>query len=157
MQKVFKLGVLLPHLGPSQASCIAINYANHLSEQHHDYDFTLFYEELMTPCIRPKCSTLNISEIWAFDGVLISSTINNTISAINAIAPRKKLFYVWDLEWLRGHKDYMFNMQAYRSKEITLIARSVSHASAISNYCNREVDSIIEDFNLSKIIEQYVK
>lgn len=146
------IGVLLPHLGSSQKSYTSISYINHILTNSALYDFVLFYENLVNPCIKPLCAVMNISEIWSFDGILISTTLDNTSFAIKSIKPRRKLFYIWDLEWERKH-DFNYNINIYRSQEIELIARSISHQNAIENYCNRKVNAVIPDFNLYTMLD----
>jgi len=72
---------------------------------------------------------------------------------LNSISPKRKLFYIWDLEWLRPHaKDFIANLRIYRHPKLELIARSISHAQAVENYANKKVNAIIPDFNLQYII-----
>ena len=74
--------------------------------------------------------------------------------SINAIAPSKKFFYVWDLEWARQHgKEFDYIVKAYSNKEVNLIARSDDHAKAIKNYCNRDVCGIVPNFNMDQLME----
>ena len=158
MQKASKIGIIVPHLGTCQVSHYAVRYVNYILQKTSEFDFVIFYEELVKPKMRPMCAAMNMSEIWSFDGTLISCNINNTIAAIKAISPQKKIFYAWDLEWIRpGKNDYLHNMQAYRSPEIELVARSPSHAAAIAKYCNRNPDTIINNFNLIDIIDYSMK
>jgi hypothetical protein len=157
MPKVSKIGIIVPHLGTCQIAHYAVRYINYMLAQTSKFDFVLFYEELVKPRIRPMCASVNISEIWAFDGAIISYNIENTITAINAICPKTKIFYAWDVEWIRPKKNnFLYNMQAYRSPDVKLIARSKSHADAIAKYSNRVPDAIIDNFNLPEIIKHFV-
>lgn len=148
-----KIGFYLPHLGASQAAFYAINTANYLFGKP-DLDVTIFYQELFQPCSKPLCATLNGSEVWTFDGILITTNINTTIMATNALSPKRRLFYVWDLEWLRpNNKDFFYNIQAYRNPKVELVARTLAHAQVIENYANRPVNAIIPDFNINYMFD----
>lgn len=148
-----KMGFLLPHLGSSQAAFCTINTANIMFGQT-DVDITIFYKELFQPCSKPLCATMNATEIWSFNGILVSTDIDTTIMSLNAISPARRLFYVWDLEWMRRAKhDFMYNMRAFRDPRVELIARSHSHAYVIDNYANRAVNAIIPDFNIKNILD----
>lgn len=46
-------------------------------------------------------------------------------------------FMVWDLEWLRGKTDFIYNVDIYNKVDY-LLCRSESHQKAIYNYCNRK-------------------
>ncbi len=148
---VQKIGVILPHLGPSQLSFTVVNQINYLSNINNDYDFMIFFENLVKPCVNPNCAAVNSNEIWSFEGILISTNINGAIAASRAVNRAKNIFYVWDLEWLRGMTDFTSNMQAFRHPDIELVARSQHHAKAIEDYCNKKVSKIIEDINLTEI------
>jgi hypothetical protein len=100
-----------------------------------------------------KCAGMNVSEIWSYSGILISTTIDNTILLSKAAINATKLFYVWDLEWLRDKKDYVYNMQAFRNPQIQLMARSKDHAQAIEKYCNRQVSIVLPNFNLGGLVQ----
>ena len=96
---------------------------------------------------------MNTTEVWSFQGHLITTSISTTMTAIKSMSPAEKYFYVWDLEWLRDHgKNFEYNIPAFIDEDISLIARSKTHAMAIKNYCNRDVIGIVEDFNLDQLI-----
>ena len=75
------------------------------------------------------------------DGEIITFDLNNTLRSIKALGPSTTTFYVWDLEWLRGNMDYLFNIDIYQSVD-KLLCRSISHQKAIQNYCNRKAEVI---------------
>ena len=142
------IGVLLPHLGASQASFLAIQEISKLKE-----DSVLFFEELSSPCLPVRCATICINELMSFSGTLITTNIRNTMTAASLVNRKqvKLIFYVWDLEWLRpGKNDYLYNLQAYNDVDV-LIARHTEHIAPIKNYSNRE-PIMIEDFDLEEIM-----
>ena len=72
---------------------------------------------------------------------------------LKSFSPERKIFYVWDLEWLRQHgKEFENTVKAFTDNSITLIARSKEHALAIENYCNIKIEHVIENFNIKKLI-----
>lgn len=150
---ITKIGVILPHLGPSQLAFNVVNQINQLSNFNNNFDFMLFFENLVKPCINPNCAAVNANEIWSFEGILISTNINAAIASAKAVNRARNIFYVWDLEWLRGMTDFPFNMQAYRNPNVELVARSQHHVRAIEDYCNRKVSKVIEDINLIEIVK----
>ncbi len=153
MQNVCSIGIILPNLAPSQMCYYAVRNVNLLLTHSNQHDVTIFYEELAQASVLLKCATMNISEIWSFHGVLISTTISNTLASIQAINSSKKIFYVWDLEWLRpGMQNYLHNIQAYRSNKVKLVARNKDHAKVIEDYCNRKVDGVVENFQINNFL-----
>lgn len=146
------IGILLSHLGPSQLSFYVCSQINQLANLKKEYDFSLFFDNLVPPCIQPNCAVFNGNEIWGYEGVLVATTMDHAILLSKAVNKAKNFFYVWDLEWLRRNKNnFMYNMQAFRHPDVELIARSNDHKKAIENYCNRPVKHVIPDINLEQI------
>ena len=128
------LGIIIPHMGSSQISYEAINLASKMNNA------VIFFEQLVAPCVPVQCSTMCITEVMTFSGLLVTTTIENTIMAAK-ISNRKKLklvFYVWDLEWLRpGKNNYLHNIAAYNLADV-LVVRNQDHVAPLLNYCNRQ-------------------
>jgi hypothetical protein len=136
---------------------MTINYVNSLIGQNK-WDFTLFYNELINPCTKPLCAVMNISETWLYNGILISTDLDTSAMIAKTLKPKRKLFYIWDLEWLRmGKQNFLQNLQVYRNPNFELIARSSTHAEAITNYANRTVNAVIPDFHLAHLLNYIEK
>lgn len=138
-----QIGIVLPHLGPSQAAYYAVQAINKNIDKH---EFILFYENIMPVCLKPLCPIMNSTEIWSFNGLLITTNMSSTISALKGINNSKILYYLWDLSFMRGKSDFITNSGVMNSDKIQLAARSKSHQKVIQNYCNREVNHIFPDF-----------
>jgi|TARA_R110000744_G_scaffold58320_1_gene121663 hypothetical protein len=152
MQKNKQIGVIVDDLSASQLSYYLIKNINEFLEDGLD-DFVVFFENATSSIVSPEFSVMAINEIWNFEGVLISTSISNTLSMLKSFSPERKIFYVWDLEWLRRHgKEFENTVKAFTDSEVTLIARSKEHALAIENYCNIKIKHIVEDFNIKKLI-----
>lgn len=141
------IGIVLPNLGTSQLSVFAISFANKFFKTEHNC--CVFYRNLSAHCIDVKAGCMTISEIWGFNGTIITTCLYDTEFLLKSISTGKKIFYVWDLEFLRDNKDYIKNTNIYRNPNIILAARSEDHAKTIQNYCNRKVDMIVDDFDFS--------
>ena len=146
------IGIIIPDMGPSQLAYMTINQCNVGSQTEDSY--FIFFENTKMPCVKPLVSCMNISELHTFNGILISTSIDTTLSALNAITNTRKIFYVWDLEWLRPNKNnFLYNMQAFRNEKVELMCRSEHHAKVIRNYCNREPSLIFNNLNLLALKE----
>ena len=146
-------GIVLSSLAPSQTSFLEIANANSMVYED-EYDFTIFVENITRPFMPINCSVMNTSEMWSFDGLLITNNLFSTLSAIKVKGPSKVLFYVNDLEWLRDKKDFLQNLRIYRSVDY-LVARSEEHAKAIQNYSNRTPDAVIEGFDVRRMVNGF--
>lgn len=152
-----KIGIILPHLGSSQLSYFVINQINTHVSQSNKFDFVIFYEDLSPVCIRPLCATMNMNEIWAFDGLLISTNITNALASLKTVNMAKKVFYAFDLEWMRNSRHDIFNnMKVFQDENMGLIARSNYHAKSIEKYSGRKPDVIIPNFHMETIANQFV-
>ncbi len=149
-----KCGILLENLLPSQQSFYFVNYANQMMEKSIHNTFTFFLEDIVQPIfVNPVCPVMNSTEVGQFNnGVIITTTINHTLQAINEINNSKVKFYVMDLDWLRKPSDYFSNLTAFRHKKVEVIARSDDHAKMIANYANIQPPKVVEHCNLEEIL-----
>jgi len=138
------------------ASHLAFSLIKNLNEYESNSDFVLFFENASSSIIKPNFPIMAATEVWNFGGVLISTDINTTLTLKKCFAPKKKIFYVWDLEWMRNRmgqtKSFEVLIQAFSDEKIELVARSKDHAKAIENLSNRKVKSIVENFNIEKLM-----
>lgn len=147
MQKSNKVGFIVDELSSSQLSYSIISNINK-REKRHDEDFVVFFENSSPVVKEPHFSIMGVHELWNFYGTGIATSVSTCFSLAESAAPTKKFFYVWDLEWHRNNNnEYNYDIEAFLSDDIQLIARSEDHAKAITNYCNRDVCGVF-DFNL---------
>lgn len=149
------IGIVIPHLGASQIGFYAINAINDLIAQKYQGDIVLFFEQVTVPILQPQCGTMCINELMSFKGILITTTLTNTDMTLarNSRSENKIIHYVWDLEWMRPrHNNYLENFRIFNQVN-KLVARSENHARALSNYCNRTIDLVSPQFNISEIIK----
>jgi GTP:adenosylcobinamide-phosphate guanylyltransferase len=149
------IGIVIPHTGASQIAFHTIKEINRIVNNGYLNDIIVFFEQLTPPIIKPNCSVMCINELMSFKGILITTTLDNTTMAIarSVNKENKIIYYVWDLEWMRPGKNiYLYNYNAFQRVN-KIVARSSNHAKAIENYCNKKVNSIIEEFNIEEIIQ----
>lgn len=146
--------VLLKDTGASQISFFVIKELNKLAETNPEIDATIFYEDVHKNCMPVNFATMQISECFTQSGPAIATSFSTAQKLINFYCG-KKLFYVWDLHWIRNNviKKYEDYVDVYCDKNLELIARSESHRQAIQTAFNREVKHVIPDFEMSKILE----
>lgn len=145
------IGIILPNLEMSQLSFETIYTINKEIASNNGYDYRIFFEDLSARCIDPMCATMNSSEIHSYDGLLISTTLDNTKASLRTVGKVERVFLVWDLEFIRGQNNYIENIKIYRDPRIKLVARSIDHAKVIANYTNRMADMIMPKLSLERI------
>jgi len=146
--------VLLENTGASQISYFVISELNRLTEKNPNIDAVVFYENQHKNCISCNFATMQISEAWGANGPVIATSFS-TAHKLLAFPSERKVFYVWDLEWIRGGgaKQYEGYRQVYCDKSLELVARSEYHKNVIENVFNREVKHVVSDFQLDKMLE----
>lgn len=150
-----KVGVLVKHLGPSQLSYYFINNSNKLLDARPELDIISFYENPNPPCITTKFATMQIFEAWNYDGIQIATTLSTADKLIKFPVAKRKIFYVWDLEWIRNiQKDFDKFSSIYSNPGLELVARSYEHKSLIESCWNVGVKKVVENFNMEELISE---
>ncbi len=148
-----KLGIAVNHLGPSQLAYAIAKNIHELLVKEPGVDVCVFYENATKPSFPPNCAIMPFVEAWHFDGVLINTTLSTAEKSLTFAGPRRKLFYVWDLEWLRfQQKEYRQSQAIYGHERLELLARSADHKQILESLWNRPVAAVVEDFDLLKIL-----
>lgn len=148
------INFLVNDLHASQLSYYLTRNVNEYIKSDPSLDFVVFFENLSKPVLVPNFALMQVAEAWGQPGVSIATSLTTASRLIHFPAPSKKFFYVWDLEWLRPtNKVYDLYAGIYLHPELKLLARSEEHASLIKNSFNREVEAIVSDFDMNKILE----
>lgn len=154
------IGIILPDLSIGQLAFEAINQVNMEIWNGSKYDYTIFFENISPQCVQPMCGVMNISEIWGFNGLLVSTTLDNTIYSLQLRANVQRAFYLWDLEWLRDKKNYLQNLSILRHPKLALVTKNKETAQELERYSNREANFISPRLNLAdladKIYEKHI-
>ena len=137
------IGIILNSLDNNQLAVETILSINSEINNQSKDDYRIFFENINLRVFEPTCAVMNISEIFNYTGILISTTLSNTKLALKTTGDIQRIFYVWDLEWLRREKNYLDNLAVYRNPNIKLVTRSADYAQMIQNYTNRAVDLIL--------------
>lgn len=138
-----QIGIVLPHLGPSQLAY----YAAKSIQKSPKYNFVLFYEDIMPVCLKPNCAIMHSTELWGFDGLVITASITSTLHAINAINNSKILYYVWNIHELKNN-NFIDNMKIIHHSNVKLATRSNHYKDLVENYCSKSVDLIFDNFKV---------
>ena len=150
---MIKLGVLVKDLLLSQVNYQFITQANRFYSPKHtgEIDIIAFYNSLSMHCAQLFFSCMNIKEAWSYDGTIIATSINTAKKLIAFPSSKKKIFYVYDLEWITDN-NYQKFADIYQNKGLTLIARSESHAKILEQCWGTKITDVVEDFNIRKIM-----
>ena len=142
--------------GASQLSFCVITQLNKMFQENPEIDAIIFYENRHKSCLPANFAVMQISEARNQLGPIIATSFYTAHKLLD-FTSKQKLFYVWDLEWIRNEngaiKQYESYKSVYTDPSLELIARSSSHKDIIENAFDREVKHIVSDFNRSEILE----
>lgn len=147
-----KLAVMLNSLGASQLSYRLVTQANALVGSRADLDVVALYEELARPCLPLNFASMQAAEGWGFDGPVVATSLSTAEKLALFPAAARKLFLVWDLEWLRLRGRPFRSLRAvYGHPDLTLLARSADHARAVADCWGRDAE-VVGDFDMNLIL-----
>jgi len=146
------IAAIVKNLGPSQCNFFLTKEFNKLSEKCEN-SCTVFVNDPTIPVIDTSFSCPVVAFLPHFKGSCISTDIYTTEQMLKNSSKINKFFYVWDLEWVTKRLNYNNTVELMRNKDLKIIARSKSHADVISNFCNKSVCGIVENWESSKLLE----
>lgn len=146
-----KLGVAASSIFRFQLTNSIFNSLNQLSAEDINFDCYLFREQMSPFPMPPNFAIMSLVDMWGFDGTVIATDIPTVDRLISCPCPKKKLFYVWNLEWIFQSNPRISNLEKYYlNDDIKLIARSQSHFDVISSVWKTPI-GILEDFNYEQL------
>jgi hypothetical protein len=149
------LNILTSDLSPSQKSYYLIKKASDIHEKDPYTNIQFFIENLGRVCMRTNSAVMSAAEAWGEYAPFVATSLSNAAKLMHFPLTQKKLFYIWDLEWLRGEPKMSYNTYSsiYLNPELELVCRSKDQADLVTNTFNREVTHIVDDFDLDKLLE----
>src|SRR5687768_9197753 len=115
-----KLGVIVPDFGPTQLTYQLVRSAEKV---RNDIDVIGFFDRSASHSFPLPFASMQLNEAWGYDGLLVATDINTCLRLKSFPAASRKLFYVWDLDWLRlrpEDKNFDFLSSIYRNDDIAL-------------------------------------
>lgn len=151
-----KVGIAASTLFHFQLTHNLFANVNILNAQSVDNDYYLFRETISPFPFAPNFPIMSLVDMWGFDGTVIATDIQTLDKLIECPCPTKKLFYVWNLEWIFQGKPSINALEKfYLNKDVELIARSQTHFDVISSVWKKPI-GIVEDFNHEQL-QQFIK
>lgn len=149
-----RLGIALNNLGASQLSYFLVKNANrHLRDNPQD-DITAFIERHVANPLPGNFACMPTHEMWGYDAPVIATSFESARKLQACVCPVRKLFYVWDVEWVRDHlrRPYREWAAVYQDPSLSLIARGPDHAVLLQQLWGRTVLGMVEDFRIDALL-----
>lgn len=147
---MLNLQALVNDLSISQKSFYLIKEFNRCID-NTDISTGVFHIRGSVPPIEPLFGCKSVGFLNSYHGVLITTTLEEAEIALNTSNNSQKFLYLWDLDWLRKPVMFMPAMNILRDDRLKIIARSTSHAAVISNFCNKPVCGIVDNWKLENL------
>jgi hypothetical protein len=146
-------GIILNHLSFADLTYRVVSEVNGFVKDNTD-GLTLFVDNISNRMVEPHCAVMDTGQVSVInDGVIIATDLSGAQSLRKAWTPSKKVFFVWNLEWIYKSEDYHTLYDTINDPNLIIIARTDAHSKVIRNATNRSADHILEEFNLEKIHE----
>jgi hypothetical protein len=140
------INFLVDNVGASHMAFYLVENANAMSNDGTAH-VTIFYDQLHRPCRKLLVPAMMMIEAWAQPGVSISTSLSTTARMLSFPGPQRKMFYVWDMSWMRNPKRVGPFSELFRNPDLTLIARCADHAKVLENNFNVNVPYVFDNFN----------
>lgn len=111
-------------------------------------DASVFYNDVDFNPMETKFGMFNSTDLWAFTGVLVSTTLANTMRALK-IVNKLKPMYLYNKED-PGHKDLLGLIQV--QNRVSIITRSEQENKEVYRLTGRNT-VVIPDLKITKIFE----
>tara|TARA_A100001201_G_scaffold42496_1_gene43301 strand:+ start:18 stop:470 length:453 start_codon:yes stop_codon:yes gene_type:complete len=147
-----RIAALVNDLSMSQKSFYLIKEFNKLIEDT-DISVGVFCNRQAIPPIQPLFGCKLSSFLISYNGIIISTTLEEARSSLKLANKSDRYLYLWDLDWLENPVYFSTAMEVLRSDKLKVIARSKSHAKMIENFANIKVHAIIDNWNKNDIVK----
>lgn len=143
---MIKVNFIVDNFGASQLSYYLIKCGNELVNK--DCQVVAFYDTITRHTLRPLFPTMQIIEAWAQDGISIATSLQSASNLLSFPGPDHKLFYVWDLEWMRAPQRMWCHLyDIFTHDDLKLIVRTEEYSKALKNAFNKTPEYIVDNFN----------
>jgi hypothetical protein len=149
---VRRFGLLLKDLGASELNWRLVRQANDLMKAGAA-DVTLFTEETLPPLIQPAGAAMQAAEAWGYRWPVCATTLSTAKKLAGLPGPAAKLFYVWDLEWLRfADRPFHALRAVYADERLALVTRTDEHRAVVEDLWCRPVAAVVPDADLAGLM-----
>ena len=111
-------------------------------------DASVFYNDIGFNPMETKFGLFNATELWAFTGVLVATTLENTMSALKIVNKLKPMYLYSDTDG--GRKDLLALMQI--KDMVKIITRSKEDDKEVYRLTGKKT-AVIPDLKITKIFE----
>lgn len=147
-----QFGLLVKNLYDSELNWRLLSQVNYLAKTGIA-DIIIFYEDAMPQVIHPMCTIMQIVEAYEYKFPLIATNLSTAQKLLNFPRSPKKIFYSWDLEWMRFKNESFYGFKKiYESSELELVCRTQEHKILIEKLWDKKVSRVSPKALLQEIL-----
>jgi len=146
------INFLVNHTGACQMS-FSLAKESEIIVEETDTQVAIFYEQLQRPCSKFSVPQMLLMEAWAQPGVSIATSLSTAHSLLSFPGPHAKIFYMWDMSWIRNPKMVGQYSSLFRSADLRILARCQDHATILKNNFNIDVGDTFDNFEHKPLLE----
>lgn len=103
-------------------------------------DTVLFTDGPSHAHLPPACAVMNAHDVWGYPHPVIATNLATASRLISAATPPVRIFYAWDLEWLRlTDPPYRLLREVYGNESLKIVCRTQEHADIMEKLWHRQV------------------
>jgi hypothetical protein len=146
------VGIMIDSFGLSQLAFTASLSTHRYILEHGSWDVTLFIKDLAPQCVPTNFAIMQLYDGFGYKGALVATNLDLASKLLTFPGPRKKIFYVWDLEWFTRQMGYSAMKNIYLNDKLSIICRSQEHANVFEKVWHRKPDAVVPNLELNELI-----
>lgn len=149
---MISLNVMIESLETSQLS---FYLTMELNKNKHKINGVVFVENIVPIKLKPEFPVMTVAELWEDQNITITTYSQGASKLLRFPGPTRKIFYLWDLYFLRGHgvrNFYESYANLFAEPSLEIVVKSESHKQIVENNFNIKV-KVVQDCNIDEFID----
>ena len=142
------IAIVVDNLGLKDLSYFLIKEINNYKQ---DLDIIVFNESPYLPPIKPQFAVLQISSLYSYEHTAIATSFKTALRLLSSPSPIRKLFYLWELDWMMGIYQFDQLLNLYNNPQLELLTRTEQQQQIVKNVWDKD-SKVINNFNLEQLI-----
>ena len=142
------IGFYVDSINANSPNDVIFKALNEAVTNHEATDASVFYNDIDFNPMETKFGMFNSTDLWAFTGVLVSTTVANTMRALKVVNKLQTMYLYNEAD--EGHRDLLGLLQI--AGRVKIITRSKQENQKVYRLTG-QTSTIIPDLKITKIFE----
>lgn len=148
---MIRISALVNDLSMSQKTFYLVKSFNEMLKDT-DLSVGVFCNRHALPVLQPLFGVKLANFLSSYNGVLISTTLEDAESSLKLANKSDRYLYLWELDWMDNPVYFSVAMNILRNPKLKVIARSESHKKVIEDFANIKVWGVLDDWDKDQIL-----